>query len=262
MFNSDSSPFSASRGFGRSWMRLLAIPLASAREYHRRAREPISFLSELGVATFRVKVVSPPSLDELRSRRGMTLLSCTQPDDEGCAVVLLCRYGAPPFDPAIPLSTLSGSDATAPAAYRRRPPMRSASTSMWRRRSVTIRECRPPWKPEWVEWSRKPVAQLRYDGVGSWRLYAADRNGRWLPYPTPAAPQVARLLDKLGADPTVIFLGLTSTPTRPRPPSRRVFSGGGTFTARIRICPHGHEPRSAKWHTTDVVDEPLSDPES
>lgn len=77
-----------------------------------------------------------------------------------------------------------------------------------RGRSVTVRECRPPWKPEWVEWSRRPVAQLRYDEAsGRWRLYAADRNGRWLSYPKPPSQQVARLLDEIEADPTAIFWG-------------------------------------------------------
>lgn len=77
-----------------------------------------------------------------------------------------------------------------------------------RGRSVTVRECRPPWKPEWVEWSRRPVAQLRYDEAsGKWRLFAADRKGHWLAYPRPPARQVERLLDEIEADPTAIFWG-------------------------------------------------------
>jgi len=77
-----------------------------------------------------------------------------------------------------------------------------------RGRSATVRECRPPWKPQWVEWSRKPVAQLRYDAATrSWRLYAANRNERWLPYPIPPTRYVAGLLDEIEADPTAIFWG-------------------------------------------------------
>ncbi len=77
-----------------------------------------------------------------------------------------------------------------------------------RGRSVTIRECRPPWRPEWgPEWTRRPVAQLRYDdATGQWRLFAANRNGRWLVYPSRPG-RVARLLDEIEADPIAIFWG-------------------------------------------------------
>lgn len=77
-----------------------------------------------------------------------------------------------------------------------------------RGKSVTIRECRPPWRAEvGSEWTRKKVAQLRYDETaGSWRLYASDRNGRWMKYP--ACPgRAAQLLDEIESDPTGIFWG-------------------------------------------------------
>lgn len=78
-----------------------------------------------------------------------------------------------------------------------------------RGRAVTIRECRPPWKPEWgTEWTRAPVAQLRYDdAAGTWSLYSSDRNERWHAYPMRATRQVARLLNEIEADPTGIFWG-------------------------------------------------------
>jgi hypothetical protein len=46
--------------------------------------------------------------------------------------------------------------------------------------SVTILECRAPWDGDDTEWSRRPIAQLRYDPVAlSWTLYWPDRNARW-----------------------------------------------------------------------------------
>src|SRR6266702_8756228 len=50
--------------------------------------------------------------------------------------------------------------------------------------AITIFERRPPWI-EWAgpEWSRMKIAQLRWDAAERlWRLYWADRNGRWLEY--------------------------------------------------------------------------------
>lgn len=44
---------------------------------------------------------------------------------------------------------------------------------------VTVFEVRAPWRPELgVEWTRRPVAQLRHDD-GTWRLYWPDRRTRW-----------------------------------------------------------------------------------
>ena len=79
-----------------------------------------------------------------------------------------------------------------------------------RGKNVTIYECRPPRRPDLgPEWSRLPVAQLRYDPDDHyWRLYWPDRNGRWHPYDMrePTA-QVAELLGEIDADPTGIFWG-------------------------------------------------------
>ncbi len=45
-----------------------------------------------------------------------------------------------------------------------------------RGKAVTISDCRPPWHPTLTEWSRVPVAQLRYDvSAQHWTLYCADR---------------------------------------------------------------------------------------
>jgi hypothetical protein len=79
-----------------------------------------------------------------------------------------------------------------------------------RGKNVTIYECRPPWHPDLgPAWSRLPVAQLRYDPDDHrWRLYWADRNGRWHLYdmrePT---TQVVELVAEIDADHTGIFWG-------------------------------------------------------
>lgn len=64
--------------------------------------------------------------------------------------------------------------------------------------NVTIFELRPPWKPELGdEWSRRAIAQLRYDG-SSWRLYWPDRNTRWHLLPDiPAATAPGPLLAEM-----------------------------------------------------------------
>lgn len=51
--------------------------------------------------------------------------------------------------------------------------------------TITIRECRAPWKPEYgPDWTTRPCAQLRYSpGTGTWTLYWPDRNQRWHLYP-------------------------------------------------------------------------------
>jgi Protein of unknown function (DUF3024) len=77
-----------------------------------------------------------------------------------------------------------------------------------RGRSVTILECRPPWHPNLTEWSRVPVAQLRYDTESLlWTLYCADRNSRWHLYIDTDPGTVDELLTEINADPTGIFWG-------------------------------------------------------
>ena len=77
-----------------------------------------------------------------------------------------------------------------------------------RGRSVTIFDCRPPWRPEDGDWSRVPVAQLRYDpGPCVWTLYRADRNGRWHRYEHHDPGTVDSLLNEIRSDPTAQFWG-------------------------------------------------------
>jgi len=77
-----------------------------------------------------------------------------------------------------------------------------------RGKSVTIFECRPPWHPNLTDWSRVPVAQLRYaSGDNIWTLYWADRNARWHRYPETDPGTVQQLLDEIDHDQTGVFWG-------------------------------------------------------
>lgn len=75
--------------------------------------------------------------------------------------------------------------------------------------SVTVLECRPPWPEGAGDWTRAPLAQLRYNpAMRSWTLYWADRNDRWHLYELIDADQpVQRLIDEIEQDPTCIFWG-------------------------------------------------------
>jgi len=75
--------------------------------------------------------------------------------------------------------------------------------------SVTIFDCRPPWQPNLTQWSKAPVAQLRYKpATAAWTLYWADRNGRWHVYDDlPPDRPVQTLIDEIDDDPTAIFWG-------------------------------------------------------
>ena len=79
-----------------------------------------------------------------------------------------------------------------------------------RSRSVTILECRPPWTPAiGPEWTRMPVARLRYlSGRGVWLLDWQDSSGRWNLYDeVQPSPHVEPLLAEIELDPTSIFWG-------------------------------------------------------
>lgn len=77
-----------------------------------------------------------------------------------------------------------------------------------RGKSVTIYDCRPPWHPNLTEWSRMPIAQLRYDpDTKRWTLYCSDRNSRWHPYYFIDPGSVDDLLKEIDEDPTCIFWG-------------------------------------------------------
>jgi hypothetical protein len=77
-----------------------------------------------------------------------------------------------------------------------------------RGKSVTIFDCRAPWHPELTDWSRLPVAQLRYEPASQlWTLHWADRNGRWHRYLDLESGPADKLLHEIDADPTGIFWG-------------------------------------------------------
>jgi hypothetical protein len=79
-----------------------------------------------------------------------------------------------------------------------------------RGKTVTIYECRPPWRPDLgTDWTRQPVAQLRYDPEDHhWRLYCADRSSRWHYYDlTDPSPDINELIEEINDDPTGIFWG-------------------------------------------------------
>lgn len=77
-------------------------------------------------------------------------------------------------------------------------------------RTVTILECRPPWRPEdGTEWTRFPVARLRFTKTrGEWSLYWRDRNLSFHEYDLVSpTPHVDDLIAEIERDPTSIFWG-------------------------------------------------------
>lgn len=77
-----------------------------------------------------------------------------------------------------------------------------------RGRSVSIYECRPIWKGAPAEWTKMAIAQIRYQGDGTWNLYFGDRNGKWVEYFDLDTNQpIGVILDELGLDPTCVFWG-------------------------------------------------------
>ncbi len=77
-----------------------------------------------------------------------------------------------------------------------------------RGKSVTILDCRPPWNESFTDWSRMPIAQLRYSNETTlWTLYWSDRNSRWHVYDLIDPGTVDELLAEIANDPTCIFWG-------------------------------------------------------
>jgi hypothetical protein len=78
------------------------------------------------------------------------------------------------------------------------------------RQAVNIVECRPPWREDYgPEWSRLPIARLRY--VASkrlWTLYYQRHTGRWERYPLLGpSRRVADLIREVAEDPICVFWG-------------------------------------------------------
>ena len=77
-----------------------------------------------------------------------------------------------------------------------------------RGRSVSIHECRPVWRGAPGEWTKLPIAQIRYQGEGTWTLYFGDRYGNWKMYVHLDTHQpIGTILDEIGTDPTAVFWG-------------------------------------------------------
>jgi hypothetical protein len=77
-------------------------------------------------------------------------------------------------------------------------------------RTVTILECRPPWRPEYgPDRTRFPIARLRYTtSRNRWSLYRRDRNLKFHEYDiAEPRPDIQDLLDEIDRDPTSIFWG-------------------------------------------------------
>ena len=103
-----------------------------------------------------------------------------------------------------------------------------------RGKSITIFECRPPWGPRpGSEWTRQPVAQLRYNPADHhWQLFCSDRNSRWHDY------------DMVGPSPGSLTFSTKSTPTRPE------YSGAERrHTPRLR-CAHSRTAPSIASDST------------
>ena len=75
--------------------------------------------------------------------------------------------------------------------------------------AVTIVETRPPWDDPTGEWTRFPIARLRYTATtGKWTLYWRDRHLQFHRYDrTPPSLQVQALLDVLADSGDPIFWG-------------------------------------------------------
>jgi Protein of unknown function (DUF3024) len=77
-----------------------------------------------------------------------------------------------------------------------------------RGKSIAIHECRPVWRGPPGEWTKTPIAQIRYEGNGTWTLYFGDRYGKWTMYFDLDTNQpIDVILDEIGVDPTCIFWG-------------------------------------------------------
>ena len=75
---------------------------------------------------------------------------------------------------------------------------------------ITIIERSAPWNDQLgPDWSRQPIAELRYDErAEAWALYWPRHTGRWHRYEDlPAASHVGPLLAEIDADPDGVFWG-------------------------------------------------------
>ena len=77
-----------------------------------------------------------------------------------------------------------------------------------RGKSITIHECRAVWRGAPGEWTTTAIAQIRYEGDGTWTLYFGDRYGKWTMYfDLDTHQSINAILDEIGMDPTCVFWG-------------------------------------------------------
>jgi hypothetical protein len=58
------------------------------------------------------------------------------------------------------------------------------------------------------EWTKTPIAQVRYEGDGTWTLYFGDHYGKWTMYFDLNTNQpIDVILDEISLDPTSVFWG-------------------------------------------------------
>jgi len=64
------------------------------------------------------------------------------------------------------------------------------------------------WRGAPGDWTRMPVAQLRYKENGTWTLFFGDRDGKWRMYVDldPRQP-IDVIITELEDDPTGVFWG-------------------------------------------------------
>ena len=76
-----------------------------------------------------------------------------------------------------------------------------------RGRTVTIMECRPPWREEFgPEWSRRGIARMKFDpATREWTLYWSDRNSRWHIFDLVSPGSIEQTLGEIESDRTNIF---------------------------------------------------------
>ena len=78
------------------------------------------------------------------------------------------------------------------------------------RQAVNIVEYRPPWREDYgPEWSRMPIARLRYvASKDQWTLYYHRHTGRWERYPLLGPSRhLSDLLNEVAVDPICVFSG-------------------------------------------------------
>jgi len=77
-----------------------------------------------------------------------------------------------------------------------------------RGKSISIHERRPVWKGAPGEWTSMAIAQIRYEGDGTWTLYFGDRYNKWTMYFDLDSNQpIDVILDEMRVDPTSVFWG-------------------------------------------------------